>query len=226
MTRDNDKRIIMQWIDRDQEEIVAFLSRLVQCKTPSTIGDTREAVSLIEGFFDRDGIPYEEHAYCKTMPNIISSFNENSSGRHLMFNGHLDVMPAGKEKGWIDDPWSGTVHDGCVWGRGTSDMKAGDTAMIFAYRYLYRMKDHIPGRLSISLVADEETGWGRGTGYLLDQFPEKMKADCVLTGEPSEVSAISFASKGFMAITGRVSTGALSQVTPMRVGMRQKSPAM
>lgn len=73
------------------------------------------------------------------MPNLISVINTGRPGRHLMFNGHLDVMPAGNEPGWTDSPWSGKIADGKVWGRGTSDMKAGVTAMLFAYTYLSKI---------------------------------------------------------------------------------------
>ena len=197
--QEKDYRQVMDWICEDRSEIVSFLSQLVRCKTPSTTGDTREAVELIKGYFEKENLSYDVLAYCKTMPNIISSFDGATAGRHLMFNGHLDVMPAGKEPGWTYDPWSGEIRDGRVWGRGTSDMKAGVTAMIFAYKYLYRMRDRVKGKLSISLVADEETGWGRGTGYLFSTVPDRMNADCVLSGEPSGIGAISFASKGFNA---------------------------
>lgn len=201
-----DYKQVLDWIAQDEKEIVAFFSKLVQCKTPSTVGDTREAVSLVRAFLEERDIPYQELAYCKTMPNILSSFDGACAGRHLMFNGHLDVMPAGKEPGWNDDPWSGAVRDGRVWGRGTSDMKAGDTAMLFAYAYLYRMRDRLSGKLSISLVADEETGWGRGTGFLFDTVPEQMQADCVLSGEPSGMGAVNFASKGYMQLSVKIVT--------------------
>lgn len=206
MTGKAKSRQILKWIDHDKDIIVDFFSKLVQCRTPSTVGDTREAVSLIADTLAMDDISYEILSHCKTMPNIISSFDGKCPGKHLMLNGHLDVMPAGKEPGWTDDPWSGAIHDGRVWGRGTSDMKAGDTAMVFAFKYLYRLRDSLSGKLSLSLVADEETGWGRGTGFLFDKYPEKMMADCVLTGEPSDLGAISFASKGYMMLTIKVST--------------------
>lgn len=201
-----DYQEVLEWIERDRDEIVAFLSKLVQCKTPSTVGDTREAVEFIGNYLSEQGIPYETLAHCKTMPNFITSFSGKEAGKHLMLNGHLDVMPAGKEPGWIDDPWSGAIHDNRVWGRGTSDMKAGDTAMIFAYKYLYRLRDKLSGKLSLTLVADEETGWGRGTGYLFDTIPERMMADAVLTGEPSGVNTINFASKGYMMLSLSIST--------------------
>ena len=62
------------------------------------------------------------------------------------------------------------------------------------------------GKLSFSLVSDEETGWGCGTGFLFKKIPEKMLADCVLTGEPSVIDAISFSSKDYIQITVKIST--------------------
>ena len=115
-------------------------------------------------------------------------------------------MPAGKEPGWTVDPWSGTIKDGKIIGRGTSDMKAGVTAMLFAYKYLRRLQSELSGQLSLTLVSDEETGWGRGTGYLFKTIPEQMKADCVLTGEPSGINAINFSSKGYIQINVKIAT--------------------
>lgn len=140
------------------------------------------------------------------MPNLISVINTGRPGRHLMFNGHLDVMPAGNEPGWMDSPWSGKIADGKVWGRGTSDMKAGVTAMLFAYKYLSKMQEQFSGKLSLTLVSDEETGYERGTGFLFEKMEKDMIADCVLAGEPSGTNAISFASKDYMQFTVKIQT--------------------
>ncbi|MGZ0043083.1 M20/M25/M40 family metallo-hydrolase [Paenibacillus ottowii] len=202
---------IMGWVERDEEKIVELFSRLVKCQTPSPPGDTREAMALVQGYLDAEGLSYKEVNAEEIMPNIISSVQMPNEGRHLMFNGHLDVLPAGDEPGWIDDPWSGKIADGRVWGRGTSDMKAGVTAMLFAYTYLSQLRDQLKGKLSLTVVSDEETGYGRGTGYMFDQIESEMEADCVLTAEPSGTDAISFASKGYMQFTVRVATrGAIS----------------
>ncbi|MCW3792662.1 M20/M25/M40 family metallo-hydrolase [Paenibacillus sp. LS1] len=202
---------IMKWVERDEEKIVDFFSRLVQCETPSPPGDTRQAMALIQSHLDAEGLTYKEVNAEEIMPNIISSVQMPKEGRHLMFNGHLDVLPAGDEPGWTDDPWSGKVEDGRVWGRGTSDMKAGVTAMLFAYSYLSQLRDQLKGKLSLTLVSDEETGYGRGTGYMFEQIESEMEADCVLTGEPSGTDTISFASKGYMQFVVRVATrGAIS----------------
>ena len=70
--------------------------------------------------------------------------------------------------------------------------------MLFAYVYLARLSDQFAGRVSISIVSDEESGLGRGTGFLFEARPDEMTADCVLAGEPSGVDAISFSSKGYL----------------------------
>lgn len=203
---ENMTNTLLDWIENDRENIIRFCSALVRCKTPSTTGDTRQATALVKDFFTERGIGHKELAACKTMPNLISSTQMQKEGRHLMFNGHMDVMPAGKEPGWKDDPWSGAVKNGRIWGRGTSDMKAGVTSMLFAYSYLHKLQEHLSGRLSISIVSDEETGWGRGTGFLFEQIPEEMLCDCVLSGEPSGADAISFSSKGYISLTIDVET--------------------
>lgn len=49
-------------------------------------------------------------------------------------------------------------------------MKAGVTAMLFAYTYLSRLKDLLGGKVSLTLASDKETGYERGTGYLFEQM--------------------------------------------------------
>lgn len=107
---------VIHRVEQDREKIICFFSKLTQCETPSIPGDTRSAANLIKDFFDKEGICYQEIKANKFMPNLISTMNTGRPGRHLMFNGHLDVMPAGKEPGWSDSPWSGKIADGKVWG--------------------------------------------------------------------------------------------------------------
>ena len=123
---------ILNLIENDREKIVNFCAELVRCDTSSSHGDTRSAAKFIKNFFDEEKIYYQEISACKTMPNLISSTEMKKKGKHLMLNGHLDVMPAGNEPGWLVKPFSGIIQDGKIIGRGTSDMKAGVTAIIFA----------------------------------------------------------------------------------------------
>jgi succinyl-diaminopimelate desuccinylase len=205
------KSQVNRWIERDKKSIIDLFSALVRCKTPSPPGDTREAMTLVKAFLSSKKLPFKEITTVETMPNLISTANMPAEGRHLMFSGHLDVLPAGNEPGWNDDPWSGKVSNGRVWGRGSSDMKAGVTAMLFAYMYLSRISTDLSGKLSIALASDEETGMGRGTGYMFEQIEREMVADCVLSAEPSGTDAIAFSSKGYLHFSVKVATrGAIS----------------
>lgn len=211
LNRNTLEKIIDGWIENDRDEIVALCSLLVRCRTPSPPGDTREAMALVKEFLGSRSLPYKDVDFDETMPNLINTVQMGEDGRHLMLNGHLDVLPAGDEPDWKEDPWSGRVSEGRIFGHGTADMKAGVTAMLFAYTYLARLRADLKGKVSLTLVSDEETGFGRGTGYMFEQIGNEMMADCVLSAEPSGPEAIVFSSKGYMQFSVRVATrGAIS----------------
>ena len=101
-----------------------------------------------------------------------------------MLNGHLDVFPVGDRAAWARDPWSGEIADGRLHGRGTVDMKCGTTALLFVFAYLHRLRAALPGRVTLTVVSDEETGGKWGTGWLIENCAPEVLGDCVLNTEP------------------------------------------
>ena len=83
-------------------------------------------------------------------------------GRSLMLNGHLDVVPPGDLGAWSAEPYSGTVADGYVYGRGACDMKGGVVSALFALLALHRSGLRLRGDLLNAFVIGEEDG-GLGT---------------------------------------------------------------
>ncbi len=113
-----------------------------------------------------------------------------------MLNGHIDVFPADeRNERWTHGPWSGAIANGKIYGRGVADMKAGTSASIFTYAYLYRIREHLKGRLTLTAVSDEETFGPWGARYLMEHHPE-VHGDCLLNGEPSSPLTIRFGEKG------------------------------
>ncbi|OOF70003.1 M20 family metallopeptidase [Rodentibacter caecimuris] len=196
----------LDWLVQHQNELITFCTQMVRCPTPSDVGDTRAAMALVRDFMDLHNLPYEILQAEEIMPNLLAVQPMVREGKRLMFNGHLDVMPAGSESGWRDEPFSGKIYAGRIWGRGTQDMKGGVAAMLFAYACLCHFSDSLAGQLALSLVSDEETGEGRGTGFLFNERPEAMSADCVLSAEPSGIDAISYSSKGYISFAVNVKT--------------------
>lgn len=118
----------------------------------------------------------------------------SGAGRRLHLNGHLDVVPAGA--GWSFDPFSGEVRDGAVRGRGTSDMKGGLAAAVFAAETLRRAGARLRGTLEISGTADEETGGQAGVAHLLETGRIAPDTDAVLIPEPFGSRRVSIGHRG------------------------------
>src|SRR5699024_9703393 len=48
----------------------------------------------------------------------------------IIFNGHLDTVPVGNKENWVEDPFSGVLKDGKIYGRGACDMKSGIAGLL------------------------------------------------------------------------------------------------
>lgn len=104
----------------------------------------------------------------------------------LMFAGHTDVVPTGPLEQWSSDPFSPTVRDGLLYGRGAADMKGGVAAMAVACaRYVAKNPDH-EGSVGLLLTSDEEGVAIHGTKIAIERMQERgeVPAWCVV-GEPS-----------------------------------------
>ncbi len=107
-------------------------------------------------------------------------------GPILCFAGHTDVVPAGPLEDWHSDPFSPTVRDGMLFGRGSADMKSGLAAMIVAAeRFVARYPDH-PGRLAFLITSDEEGPARDGTLKVIQTLTDRgEKIEWCVLGEPS-----------------------------------------
>ena len=200
----DNKATILDWIERDRDRLIDFLSGFVRARSPNPPGDTRAAADHVRAFLEVEGLAHRVISPHVEMPNFISSFEGKAQGRHLVLNGHIDVFPVGETDKWTHGPWSGDVADGCIWGRGAVDMKCGTTASLFTYAYLHRLRDILHGRLTLTVVSDEETFGPWGARYLMEHHPEVL-GDCCLNGEPSDPSSVRFGEKGplWLAFTVR-----------------------
>jgi len=204
MNISNHKRTLLQFIEEDREELIQFLSNFIKAKSPNPPGDTSEPTALISKLLSAKKLPFRVISPNPKLPNIVGSLECGMPGRHLVLNGHMDVFPVAAEK-WTYEPWSGAVANGRIYGRGACDMKCGTTASIFTFVYLYRIRDQLKGRLTLTAVSDEETFGPWGARYLLENHPE-VRGDCLLNGEPGSPYTIRFGEKGLLWLTFNVNT--------------------
>lgn len=98
----------------------------------------------------------------KGRPNLVATMKGTGSGRSILLNGHVDVIPAGPRDAWSVDPWGGEIIDGKIFGRGASDMKSGLAAMTAAVKILRDLEIKLNGDLILEYTVDEELS-GNGT---------------------------------------------------------------
>jgi succinyl-diaminopimelate desuccinylase len=108
-----------------------------------------------------------------------------SSGPLFVFAGHTDVVPTGPQNNWQYPPFSATVADGFLHGRGAADMKGSIAAMVTAVeRFLPAAK--LNARIGFLITSDEEGSAINGTQRVIKELGiRNIKIDYCLVGEPS-----------------------------------------
>ncbi|OLE05618.1 MAG: hypothetical protein AUG82_04360 [Ktedonobacter sp. 13_1_20CM_4_53_11] len=122
-----------------------------------------------------------------------------ASGRRLVFNGHIDVVPEGDRASWQYEPWGADLVDGRIYGRGACDMKGGLMAALFAIKAIKDSSVPIDGSLMVQSVIGEEDG-GIGT---FASLLRGHRGNAAIVCEPTRLNLIP-AQAGALTFTVRV----------------------
>jgi acetylornithine deacetylase len=112
---------------------------------------------------------------------VVGTMKGQDSGRSLILNGHVDVVPPGDPANWRFPPWEGIVHEGRVYGRGAVDMKGGLACALFAVKAIRDADVQLRGPVLVESVIGEEDG-GIGT---LAACARGYHADGAIVVEPT-----------------------------------------
>ncbi len=108
------------------------------------------------------------------------------TGKRLVFNGHIDVVPEGDHANWYHDPWGAELVDGRIYGRGACDMKSGLLAALYAVKAMRDSDFPINGSLMVQSVIGEEDG-GLGT---FASLLRGHRGDAAIVCEPTQLQLI------------------------------------
>ncbi len=160
------------------DEIVSFLSQLLQIDTTNPPGNETEAAKLVAEKLSELGFSGQVLESEPGRGNVIAKVEGSEPGPTLLLLSHLDVVPAKPSK-WKHHPFSGLIKNGYIWGRGAIDCKGLVAVELFAFADL-ASREGIKGTLIFAATADEEKGGAKGVGWLIKNKPDLIKADYVI----------------------------------------------
>ncbi|MBN8969640.1 MAG: ArgE/DapE family deacylase [Rhizobiales bacterium] len=196
---DTNRQKILDAIDKNRDKAIEFLRDMV--RIPSVTGDEAAIQKFLDGYLSKIGLEVDmwetdweelkKHPGYRPVdrgyegrPNIVATLKGTGGGKSLLLNGHTDVIPVGDGAGWSDNPWSASIKDGRIYGRGSCDMKSGVASHIRAVEFLKELGLTPKGDVLINIVIDEEVS-GHGT---LDTVARGYKADAGISGETSDLA--------------------------------------
>ncbi|QNA91098.1 succinyl-diaminopimelate desuccinylase [Massilia sp. Dwa41.01b] len=104
----------------------------------------------------------------------------------FVFAGHTDVVPTGPVEQWESAPFTPTVRDGKLYGRGAADMKTSIAAMVVACEEFVASHSDHKGSIAFLITSDEEGPATDGTAIVCDLLEERGETlDYCLVGEPT-----------------------------------------
>ena len=165
---------------------VANLQALLRC--PSVTPLEGGALTTLAGMLEPMGFRIDRMTATEAgTPDIENLYARiGTSGPHLMFAGHTDVVPVGDENAWTHPPFAAEIHEGVLYGRGAVDMKGGIACFVAATARYLDKHGRFPGSVSYLITGDEEGPAINGTIKLLEWAAARGETwDASLVGEPT-----------------------------------------
>ncbi len=125
--------------------------------------------------------PVMDTDYTQAVQVVATIRAPKTTGRSLILQGHVDVVPEGPREMWENAPFDPVIRDGWMNGRGAGDMKQGVSAMVFALDAL-KSAGYAPAADVIMQSVTEEECTGNGA---LSTLARGYRAEACLIAEPT-----------------------------------------
>ncbi|PQP91259.1 M20 family metallopeptidase [Paenibacillus sp. AR247] len=162
-----------------EQELLDIVCGLIRIPSENPPGREEAAARYVLQLLRDEGIEAELQWAAPQRPNVVARLKGAAEGPALLYNGHLDVVPAGE--GWSEDPFAAVVRGGELIGRGAADMKSGVAAMLYAAILLHRRGCPFAGELILLFNVDEE----RENVGMRHFLRSGIHADFAVIGEPT-----------------------------------------
>jgi acetylornithine deacetylase/succinyl-diaminopimelate desuccinylase-like protein len=165
------------------DEAVELFRALLRLDTTNPPGNEVIAAELLAETFRADEIePWiveRAPGRANLVARLPATVPDAQKKPPLLLAGHTDVVPADPSV-WTHPPFAGEVADGWIWGRGAVDMKNMVTMSVMTAKILARAGGKRTRDLIVACVADEEEGCTYGSKFLVEEHPERVRAEYML----------------------------------------------
>jgi acetylornithine deacetylase/succinyl-diaminopimelate desuccinylase-like protein len=153
------------------------LADYLRINTTNPPGGELAAALFLKRILDREGIEARILDTAELRPagraNLYARLKGNGSKRAIALVHHMDVVPATRSV-WSVDPFSGTIRDGYLWGRGALDMKGEGIMHLMAMIAMKRSGARLNRDIVFIANADEELG-STGAQIFVDRHADLLK---------------------------------------------------
>lgn len=162
--------------ERARDEAVEHLRALVRFDTTNPPGNERPAAKYVASVLAAEGIASEVFEPAPGRANLVARLAGSGAKQPLLLTSHLDVVPAEAAR-WAHEPFGGEVVDGCIWGRGTLDMKGLTAFQLATVIAVKRAGLSLERDIILLALADEEDGQALGSAWMVGNHPELIRAE-------------------------------------------------
>ena len=159
-------------LDSTERGLVSFCREAVRLESPS--GKEKQVALLMKERMERLGF---DEVSIDRYGSVAGIINGTRPGKTILLDGHIDTVSVIDQESWAHDPWGAEIEDGRIYGRGTSDMKGSDTAMVMAAASFSGKA--FSGRIAVSCSVHEECF----EGIASREISRRVRPDFVIIGE-------------------------------------------
>ncbi|MCP1356337.1 M20 family metallopeptidase [Aneurinibacillus migulanus] len=167
---------------------VSFLQELLRINTSNPPGNERRISELLVERCEQSGMKGRIVDIEDSRSNFeLQLKGSGTSGKTLMFCGHIDTISPGKQP-WTHPPYGGELVGDRLYGRGASDMKSGLAAMLLAVEELHKGNVPLKGDIVFLATAGEEVD-SCGARHYHDMMGMD-DIDAIVIGEPTNEKVV------------------------------------
>jgi succinyl-diaminopimelate desuccinylase len=166
--------------------LVALAEALISC--PSVTPNDAGCQTILRERLEKIGFHCESMRFGE-VDNLWARLGKTTP--LLVFAGHTDVVPPGPESSWSHPPFTPTIQNGFLFGRGAADMKSAIAAMVIAVEKFLQQHPQFPGSIAFLITSDEEGPSIDGTKKVIETLLKRdEKIDYCIIGEASSEQAV------------------------------------